>query len=68
MLADEICIDEQINVRQYLEFVSIKDVGNTELLNLITYLLVKYDYDWPIIEFSTGQIIYPKMNTKKKII
>ncbi|MGM9834794.1 MAG: hypothetical protein ACI31M_03345 [Bacilli bacterium] len=65
ILADEICIDEPINVRQYLEFVSIEDI---ELLDVITDLLEKYNYDCPIVEFSTGQIIQPKMNIKKKVI
>lgn len=68
MLIDEICIDEPINVRKYLEFVSIGDVENVKLLEAITCLLEKYDYDCPIIEFNTGKIIYTKMNTKKKVI
>lgn len=65
MLVDEICIDEPINIRKYLEFISIGDI---ELLNVIMGLLEKYKYDCPIIEFSTGQIIQPKINIKKKLI
>lgn len=64
MLADEICIDEPINIRQYLEFISI---GYTNLLD-VTNLLAKYNYDCPIIEFDTGQIIQSKINIKRKLI
>jgi len=65
MLVDEICIDEAIDIRKYLEYVS---VGNIELFNNVVCLLEKYEYDCPIIEFRTGQIISPKINVKKKVI
>lgn len=68
MLADEICIDEPINVRKYLEFVGIENIDDIESLDVITGLLEKHNYSCPIIEFSTGQIIQPKINIKKKVI
>lgn len=62
ILVDEICIDDRIDVRKYLEYVSIRDI---ELVNDVKCLLEKYHYDCPVIEFSTGRIIEHKKKVKR---
>lgn len=54
MLVDEICIDESIDLRKYLKYVSVND---DQLLNLVVELLQKYNYDIPIIKFPSGLLI-----------
>lgn len=61
MLADEICIDDPINLREYLEYISLGDIAK---LNRIINLLEVYQYNCPVIDFSTGQIIYDKPKIK----
>lgn len=68
MLADEICIDDPIDIKKYLEYISIGDIDDIELIDNINNLLEKYGYDCSIIEFGTSQAISPKLNTKRKII
>lgn len=66
MLADEICIDESIDLRKYLRYVAL---DNEELLDMIIDLLDKYDYDVPIIKFPSGSLIHkPDIDIKRIVL
>ena len=54
ILVDEICIDESIDLRRYLEYVAVND---KEQLDTVIELLQKYDYYVPIIEFPSGLLM-----------
>lgn len=60
MLADEICIDEDIDVRKYLKAIAVLNIEDEiGLLNIVS-LLEKYSYDIPIVHFETGKVIKPR--------
>lgn len=62
ILADEICIDEPIDIKKYLKYIAVR---KERCLKEVIYLINKYDFNIEVIDFDTGEKLVEKQNELK---